>query len=245
MKYFIIYIFRQQALSFVFYTVSGVLQLSAFLFGFVNQNLKGDNNMGVQLSLSIEENHFCITYKDAHVEVKEEGRGIRSAAISDPFREAYYKYLGNIVGEQLELNLNFKEDKLMFQTIVEKMTVGNKYTMLMFDDLTGFPYGMQFTLIDIDVKPYAQYPEALYIEFRAFRHRSNQEIVFLPDKRFIIWENHVKVETSKWGHEVKASELVSIKRSKYDKFDEKYLTDGVNSTKQEPFIVYIPEYAIT
>ncbi|GAA0854114.1 hypothetical protein ABER99_20520 [Paenibacillus glucanolyticus] len=204
-----------------------------------------------QLSFIVEDNSLLITDKEVvtcHDKFKDMELFIEQP---DPFIEASKKFFFIEEGEQIELDelilpiIEEEKESMSFQEIVKILKDSSKYTILMFDDLTGFPISIQITLSKAAIASFAQYPEALYLDYRVKRRRTNSQFVFLPNKSFIIWDGHIDVDTNMWGKWTRPSVAsINVRRSKYNKLDKQYLVDGVNSTEQQPIIEYLPMNAI-
>ncbi|KJD42266.1 hypothetical protein QD47_29240 [Paenibacillus terrae] len=192
--------------------------------------------MGTQLSFTFQNESLLITgQKNAETSVMDNP--------IDPFVEANKKFFVDYTGVQLSLDFTKpKEEECMnIKDVSEKLGINNKYTLLIFDDLTGFPVATQLTMLKVLSAPAAQYKEALHLTFRVKRHRRATEIIFFPNKTFIIWEGHIHIDTNMWGKASITTNGVIRKRSKYGKNDECFLIkDGMESTEKEPIIVYRP-----
>lgn len=76
-------------------------------------------------------------------------------------------------------------------TIESILEVGRKYTLVKFTDY-GFPYAVQFKPKAFVIKPYAQYPETAYLQFRAKGMQRDNTIRIMPTDKFLIFRGWVK-----------------------------------------------------
>ncbi|WP_145949574.1 hypothetical protein [Paenibacillus sp. Y412MC10] len=204
--------------------------------------------MGKQLSLCIDDGFFSITDKEISPNCAKQKEEERCSA-PDPFVEANKAFFGIEEGEQLEFSFltipNLEEEESMsFKDIAKKLEECRKYTLMMIDDLTGFPVSIQLTVNKAVVEPYAQYPEALHLNYRAKRRRSDSTLVFLPNRSFIIWEGHINVDSNMWGNASRTASGVITRRAKYRPNDKRFLSEGVASTDMVPCVDYRPANAI-
>ncbi|WP_240416537.1 hypothetical protein [Paenibacillus periandrae] len=206
--------------------------------------------MGNQLSFFVDDDELLITEeKVAQVNEKYKDEKATHEEYLNPFIEANLRFFGISSGEQLELDfLNIltiqEEESMNLKDVVKKLEASRKYTLLMIDDLTGFPYAVHLTLVSASIEQYAQHSEALYFTYRAKHRRSDSLLVFLPNKSFVIWEGHIDVDTNMWGAAKQVSPQITVARSKYGKFDKRYIDNGVESSGQEPYVSYRPANAI-
>ena len=208
--------------------------------------------MGKQLSFFVEGDLLKITDNEiAQKQIKQkELKTDRISTLPNPFVEANKKFFGVESGEQIELNffnspIAEEEESMNFKEIAMKLEECRKYTLLMFDDVTGYPVTLHVTMKRAEVKPYAQYPEAIYLDYRAKRCRTDRQYVLMPDKSFVIWEGHIQVDTKMWGPGKQGSSPnVEVRRAKYGRHDKRFLTLGVESATHEPCVDYRPDYAI-
>ncbi|MNW53039.1 hypothetical protein D3C74_305820 [compost metagenome] len=140
----------------------------------------------------------------------------------------------------VQLSLEFTKPREDIKEVSERLEINHKYTLLFFDDLTGFPVAIQLTMMKVFVAPAAQYEEALYLTIRLKKHRRATEIIIIPNKTFIIWEGYINIDTNMWGKATRTKDCLIRKMTKCGKDDECILNDGLKSAEKEPFIVYRP-----
>ncbi|QNR70169.1 hypothetical protein IAQ67_14450 [Paenibacillus peoriae] len=190
--------------------------------------------MGTQLSFAFNESLLITEQNDAETTVLD-------GNLIDPFVEANKKFFVDYTGVQLSLEFTKpREEKYInIKEISERLEVNQRYTLLFYDDLTGYLVATQLTMQKVFVASAAQYEEALYLTFRVKKQRRVTEVIFNPNKTFIIWEGYIDIDTNIWLKATKKDGIIR-KMTKYGKDDECILNDGLKSAEKEPFIVYRP-----
>lgn len=114
---------------------------------------------------------------------------------------------------------------------------GERYTLL---TMSGFGIGVcasVFTLQDVKVSEYAQYSESVQLIFKLKGARTLQGMRFHGSKSFAIWKGWHNIKTDAFSSpEVTESNgtQVTVSRSLYSSFDERYLTDAIASVSTAP-----------
>ncbi|WP_346835859.1 hypothetical protein [Paenibacillus polymyxa] len=190
--------------------------------------------MGTQLSFSFNESLLITEQMDVATTVLD-GNHI------DPFVEANKKFFVDYTGVQLSLEFtNTSEEKyIKIKEISEILKTKQRYTLLFYDDLTGFPVATQLTMQKVFVAPASEYEEALYLTFRVKNQRRGTEVILNPNKTFIIWEGYINIDTNIWLESTRKDGFIR-KMTKYGKVDECILNDGLKWADKKPFIVYRP-----
>ena len=117
-------------------------------------------------------------------------------------------------------------------TTLEK---GQKYTVLVSSALGIGVVAIQFTLEDIKVSTYAQYPESVQLVFKAKGKRKFQGMRFHGRESCVIWQGWVEVDTNALTEPKEDSKTGFICRaSKYASFDTRYMTDAIASVSTQP-----------
>lgn len=110
---------------------------------------------------------------------------------------------------------------------------GKKYTFVGFSEF-GFPFSIQFVLIDVQVKKYAQYENIPHLIIRPKNCRSLRIKRIFPEDRFIIWEGWVKPNVNIWE-----STENGMSQSRHLSFSSGYLRDALVSVAQEPVLAKV------
>lgn len=190
--------------------------------------------MGTQLSFSFNESLLITEQMDVATTVLD-GNHI------DPFVEANKKFFVDYTGVQLSLEFtNTSEEKyIKIKEISEILRTKQRYTLLFYDDLTGFPVATQLTMQKVFVAPASEYEEALYLTFRVKNQRRGTEVILNPNKTFIIWEGYINIDTNIWLESTRKDGFIR-KMTKYGKVDKCILNDRLKWADKKPFIVYRP-----
>ncbi|CCC86352.1 hypothetical protein PPM_p0202 (plasmid) [Paenibacillus polymyxa M1] len=190
--------------------------------------------MGTQLSFSFNESLLITEQMDVATTVLD-GNHI------DPFVEANKKFFVDYTGVQLSLEFtNTSEEKyIKIKEISEILKTKQRYTLLFYDDLTGFPVATQLTMQKVFVAPASEYEEALHLTFRVKNQRRGTEVILNPNKTFIIWEGYINIDTNIWLESTRKDGFIR-KMAKYGKVDECILNCGLKWADKKPFIVYRP-----
>ena len=118
-----------------------------------------------------------------------------------------------------------------------RLEKGERYTLI---TLSGFGVGVcssLFTLQDVKVSEYAQYSESVQLIFKLKGARTLKAMRFHGSKSFAIWKGWHDIKTDAFSSpEVTESNgtQITVSRSRYSSFDERYLTDAIASISIAP-----------
>lgn len=115
---------------------------------------------------------------------------------------------------------------------LKKLEVGQKYTIASYGAF-GFAYSIQFELVEVQAKPWAQYRETVVLVFKQKGKRKLRQLRFYDYSRFIVWAGYVEPNVSMWATEGERENGVTFKRS-FESFSNEYLERALASVKQEP-----------
>jgi len=124
---------------------------------------------------------------------------------------------------------------------LDKLKVGGKYTVLFTNDFLGCST-FQITLERAHVDKWAQYSDAVYLEFRRKRKRRSERMVFAGEhKKFAVFNGHIDIPTDPFMAEEDSGVAgVTVRKSRYSSFDKRYFTDAIdvatNHMKQYPVV---------
>ncbi len=107
-----------------------------------------------------------------------------------------------------------------------------KYTIVRFGEM-GFLFSVQLTLIRVDIKPFAQYPESVVLVFRKKCGRAPSGLRFLPNDDFLVYEGWVNVNTEMYVSSSVSPTGMNCKQSLLS-FDREYLMIAKRSVGKEP-----------
>ena len=112
-----------------------------------------------------------------------------------------------------------------------KNLVGKKVTIYIMSEF-GFPASHQVKITNVKIAPYAQYPEAITVQFRKPRQRKDRGFIVLPHRDFIIWEGWFEVNTEMFVKKEEKRGLVTQESRLC--FDSQYTHTALNSVNQKP-----------
>jgi hypothetical protein len=122
------------------------------------------------------------------------------------------------------------------------LEVGKKYTLASMGEF-GFPHAMNFVLTKIDFEKYAQYNDAVKIQYKGKGKRLERAQWLLPYSQVIIWPGWVSPNVEMYGEaEPGKTPGVTVSRSKFLSFDKGYMGIARASVEGEPLVEYMGSY---
>lgn len=121
-------------------------------------------------------------------------------------------------------------------TILEKLIIGNKYTLFSFNSM-GFPASGQITLKGKELSKVTTYSEELCLKllFVPKRKRKLYSYTLRKNETFCIWEGFENPRTNMYvtNEEVKDATIQTSLMG----FDESYLDMALESVKNQPLVI--------
>lgn len=121
-----------------------------------------------------------------------------------------------------------------YGSVVDKLDVGKQYTLVSMGEF-GFPYAIQMKLTGVEATKYAQYDDAVQIDFIVKGKRKETGIRFYGSKKLVIWEGFVNPNVEMYGA-AKVSNGMTVRESKWSSFDPRYIQTAINSVEQTPIV---------
>lgn len=112
---------------------------------------------------------------------------------------------------------------------------GNKYTLVYLNDW-GFPVAHKITFVTMYPCQYAQYTDAMRIQYKMYRRRGVFESVF-HEQSIVVYSGWIDLPENFGSEIVRKSDDVTVTKSKYSCFDSRYMDDAL-SVLPEPLMVW-------
>lgn len=106
-------------------------------------------------------------------------------------------------------------------------------TILKFSEF-GFPITIHTTITSAEDKSYAQYKESLQIIHKPKRKLTNYRNIITGREQIAIYDGWLNID-DKASQVIESSNNVTVSRSKYGCFDNRFITDSMLTTNQKPF----------
>mgnify|MGYP001367553671 CR=1 FL=1 len=130
---------------------------------------------------------------------------------------------------------------MTFNHIAQILKQGEKYTAVSFTEF-GYPFSVQFRLVNAVVEPYAQYDEVLKLIIKKKGAKKYDSLLMCcPYQKLIIWEGWVNPDVDMWKGRVEVKEDVIIREALFA-FDPRYLKYAIESVDKDPIIIYGYKY---
>lgn len=123
-----------------------------------------------------------------------------------------------------------------YSEVAAKLEVGKSYTLVKYGEF-GFPYSVQFKLIKMEIKPYAQYTESLLLYFVVKGKRKQSGIRLYGNNRLAIWEGFENPNVEMFDAPVMGESGLIVKKSFGTSFDSSYMSRALKSVEAKPIIL--------
>ena len=100
----------------------------------------------------------------------------------------------------------------------------------------GFGWSSKGVITEVEIGPYAQHKQAIFIHFKPYRARKVRRLVICPFNRFIVWEGYHEVDTEIFeeGHKSPTTGMI-VKKSRAMSSDIFWMDTARASVAVAPF----------
>lgn len=121
-----------------------------------------------------------------------------------------------------------------------KLQIGERYTIVVQNEMGFGVNAVQFTLDSFSVGRYAQHDNCIDLIFKPKRKRNLHCIKFYGRKHFAIFAGWVDINTDPFGP-AEENGIMTVRKMKYASCDDRFLTDAIASASVAPIISKLPE----
>lgn len=116
------------------------------------------------------------------------------------------------------------------------LTLYEKYTLFFYNDF-GFPCVLPVRMYGVEVREYAQYPEAAFLQYIPKGKRRLVEQIITPRQKVAIWPGWLDVDADMFVSLEKSEATGCTVRRTLRCFSPEYLARALASVTEKPFIL--------